>query len=78
MTNQNESVRGAAAGGEPDVMLTKRELAGRLRLTVKTVEKWQRQGLLPYLKVSKVVLFHWPDVVGHLKANFRICRPACK
>jgi hypothetical protein len=26
------------------------------------------------VKVGKVVLFHWPDVVDFLKGNFRVCR----
>ena len=34
------------------------------------------RGVLPYLKVGKVVLFHWPDVVDFLKGNFRVCRRA--
>jgi len=58
----------------PDDMLTKKELAGRLKLTVRTIENWQRRGVLPFLKIRKVVLFHWPDVVERLKANFGLCR----
>lgn len=61
-------------GNPSDVMLNKKELAERLKMTVRTVENWQRRGILPFVKVSKVVLFHWPDVVEHLKANFRVCR----
>ena len=55
-------------------MLNKRELAVQLKMTVRTVENWQRRGILPFVKVGKVVLFHWPDVVAHLKSNFRVCR----
>jgi hypothetical protein len=29
---------------------------------------------VPYIKVKKVVLFTWADVVDHLRRNFRICR----
>jgi excisionase family DNA binding protein len=61
-------------GNPSDVMLNKRELAERLKMTVRTVENWQRRGVLPYVKVGKVVLFHWPDVVDFLKRNFRVCR----
>src|SRR5689334_3253182 len=57
-----------------DQMLNKKELSARLKVTVRTVENWQAEGLLPYIKISTVVLFHWPDVLEHLKTNFRVCR----
>jgi hypothetical protein len=67
-------VSSSTASTSGDEMLTKRELAGRLKLTVRTVENWQRRGVVPYLKVSKIVLFHWPEVVQHLKANYSVRR----
>jgi excisionase family DNA binding protein len=60
--------------GVPDGFLNKKDLAQQLRVTVRTVENWQRRGVLPFCKIGKVVLFHWPDVRDHLKANYRICR----
>jgi len=57
-----------------DEMLTKKELAAKLKVTVRTIENWQREGHLPFIKISSVVLFHWPEVVEHLKANFKVCR----
>lgn len=57
-----------------DEMLTKRELAAKLKVTIRTIENWQRDGFLPYIKISSVVLFHWPEVLEHLKANFKVCR----
>jgi hypothetical protein len=61
--------------GDPrDEMLTKKELAGKLKVTIRTIENWQREGFLPYIKISSVVLFHWPEIIGHLKANFKVCR----
>ena len=67
-------IQPAPASNPSDVMLNKRELAERLRLTVRTVENWQRRGVLPFVKVGKVVLFHWPDVLQQLRTNFRVCR----
>ena len=55
-----------------DEMLTKQELAARLKVTKRTVENWQVNGLLPYFKVSCCVLFYWPDVIEHLKTHFRV------
>ena len=57
-----------------DEMLTKGELAAKLKVTIRTIENWQRDGFLPYIKISSVVLFHWPEVLEHLKANFKVCR----
>jgi excisionase family DNA binding protein len=55
-------------------MLTKEELAAKLKVTVRTVENWQHAGHLPYVKIACMVRFHWPEVVEHLKANFKVCR----
>ncbi len=66
---------GCSESSLSDVMLTKRELAERLKMTVRTVENWQRRGFLPYMKVGRMVLFHWPDVLEHLKSRFGVCRP---
>ena len=52
--------------------LTKQELAERLKVTVRTVENWQTAGLLPHLKISNAIRFHWPDVVEHLKTKFTV------
>jgi hypothetical protein len=57
------------AAGE---FLNKQEVADRLKVTIRTVENWQRAGLLPHLKISNAIRFHWPDVVEHLKRNFTV------
>jgi hypothetical protein len=54
-----------------DSLLLKRELAVKIRRSVRTVDSWMRQGKLPYLKVGKTVLFRWPDVLEKLNA-FRV------
>ena len=54
------------------VMLTKMELAAKLKVSLRTVGNWQRDGFLPGVKIANVVRFHWPEVVEHLKANFKI------
>lgn len=57
-----------------DEMLTKEELAPRLKVSVRTIEQWQHDGHLPYLKLGQVVLFYWPEVVKHLTTNFTVRR----
>lgn len=54
-------------------VLTREELAKRLRVSTRTVSEWQQDRTVPYLKVGKVVLFYWPDVIAHLRENFRVC-----
>jgi excisionase family DNA binding protein len=53
-----------ATGG----LLTKPEVAIKLRRSRRTVDLWMRQKKIPYFKVGKTVLFRWPDVLEKLKA----------
>jgi hypothetical protein len=73
MSATNPSTRQDEQEGQ-DVMLTKQELAARLKVTGRTIGNWQREGLLPYLKISSVILFDWREVREHLNANFKVCR----
>src|SRR5689334_20536363 len=68
-----EPAAGTAALQAPDEFLSKRELAQRLKGAVRTIERWQRQGIIPYVKCGHSVMFNWPDVVAHLEKNFRVC-----
>ena len=54
--------------------ITKEEVARRIKKTVRTVEHWQRRGILPYVKVGQSVLFKWPVVEAHLDRHFGVCR----
>jgi phage terminase Nu1 subunit (DNA packaging protein) len=74
MKDKTEILSAVAPEKSSDGMLNKKELAAKLKVTVRTIENWQASGLLPYLKISRVVLFHWPDVIEHLNKNFRVCR----
>jgi excisionase family DNA binding protein len=51
-----------------DALLTKRELAPKLKRSRRTIDVWMRQGKLPYFKLGKTVLFRWPDVLEKLNA----------
>ena len=57
-----------------DEMLTKDEVAARLKVSVRTIEQWQHDGCLPFLKLGQVILFHWPSVVKHLIEKFTVCK----
>jgi excisionase family DNA binding protein len=66
-TDSAEQDADRAAGG----LLTKPEVAIKLRRSRRTVEAWMREGKLPYLKIGKTVLFRWRDVLEKLNA-FRV------
>lgn len=53
-----------------DVMLTKEELAAKLKVSVRSIENWQHEGYLPFIKVANVVMFYWPTVISHLHTHF--------
>ena len=63
-----------AVGPKLDGFIDKAQLAAHLQVTVRTVENWMRRGALPFIAVGKVRLFHWPDVVEHLRTHHRVCR----
>ena len=48
-------------------LLTKRELAVRLKKTPRCIEQWMRRRYLPYIKIGHTVLFRWRDVLEALE-----------
>lgn len=55
----------------PDELLTKQELASKLKKTPRCIEIWMRQRYLPYIKVGRSVYFRWADVSTSLD-RFRV------
>ncbi len=52
-------------------LLTKQELASKLKKTPRCIELWMRQRYLPYIKVGRSVYFRWKDVLISLD-RFRV------
>ena len=50
-----------------DELLTKQELAARLKKTPRCIEQWMRRGYLPYIKIAHTVRFKWHDVLEALE-----------
>ena len=63
---------GASHPVPADVMFSKNELAPKLRVSVRTIENWQRKRYLPFIKVANVVIFYWPTVLAHLQTHFSV------
>lgn len=53
-------------------LLSKREMAAHLRKSTRTLDAWMALGILPYLKVSRTVLFDLDDVLAHLRRHHRV------
>lgn len=68
MTKTNEKSSQNRAETETE-LLTKRELAKKLRVTEKTVENWQNAGRIKKLTIGGAVRYSWPDVVASIKSQ---------
>jgi excisionase family DNA binding protein len=52
---------------EQPVLLTKKEVAVLIRKSVRTVESWMKQGLLPHMKLAgRSVLFDREVILANL------------
>jgi hypothetical protein len=61
-----ESKLPARDADDVDCLLTKKELAQRLKKSVRSIENWMKLRYLPYIKIGHSVLFRWRDVVEAL------------
>ena len=66
----------AAAPKESLGMLTRQEIAKQLRISTRTVDEWRQDKVIPCIKVGKVVLFYWPDVVSALREKYSVASAA--
>lgn len=55
-----------------EVYVTKEEVAKRLMKTARTVERWQRRGYIPFVKVGQAVLYKWADIEARLDQRFGV------
>jgi excisionase family DNA binding protein len=66
MKNDQSSIEAVSDG-----LLSKRGLAPKLQISIRTLDDWMRKGRIPFLKVGKTVRFRLTDVLEKLNA-FRI------
>ena len=52
-------------------LLKKGDVAKRCTISPRTVDNWMREGILPYLKIGKVIRFD-PDAVDLAIARFKV------
>jgi excisionase family DNA binding protein len=60
---------------ETDGLLTKVQMAQRLNISMRTLEGWMQQRLIPYVKPGKAVRFIWPDVEQALRRKSGVGYP---
>jgi excisionase family DNA binding protein len=49
-------------------LLTKFDIAERLKVAPRTVDSWMKKGKIPFLKIGKSCRYRWPDVLDKLNA----------
>lgn len=62
----NASTKEDEAESAGDGLDTKHTLAPKLRVSIRTVDQYMRDGRIPYIKVGKTVRFRWSDVIAKL------------
>jgi excisionase family DNA binding protein len=52
-----------------DDLLTKIEVAARMKVTPRTVDSWMKKKIIPFRKIGRAVRFDWSEVLDYLKAR---------
>ncbi len=55
--------------GADERLLTKQEMADRLQVDLRTVERWMAMGVLQPLRILGVVRFDWAEELERLKGS---------
>ena len=70
LTEKAEQSEVSESAGD-EILLTKGELAEKLKRSPRCIELWMRHRYLPYIKVGRSVYFRWKDVLVALD-RFRV------
>ena len=57
-----------------ELYIDKLEVGRRMTVRPRTVDRWMKQGRLPYYKLGRAVRFKWSEVEVHLVQMFRVAR----
>jgi predicted DNA-binding transcriptional regulator AlpA len=68
-TNQDTAVNRQ----EPEGYINKRQLAKQMGRTVRSIDTYMANGMIPFYKLGKTVAFKWSEVDEHIQAHFRVC-----
>jgi len=71
----HENGSAATKTDSTDVVLDKVQVAGRLNISLRTLETWMAEGDIPFWRRKKLVRFYWPDVEAYLRRRFGVGYP---
>lgn len=54
-----------------DPIMTKRQLATHLQVSMRTIDNWCQRGHLPHYKIGKVVRFRLSDIQGEWESKLK-------
>lgn len=55
--------------GQAKELITKSELAKKLRVTARTIDNWTSQGIIERIKIGRVSRYDWAEVISQLKSK---------
>jgi excisionase family DNA binding protein len=64
----------AASSPSAEPYVDKLEVGRRMGVRPRTVDRWMKQGRLPYYKFGRAVRFKWSEVEAHLARTFLVAR----
>ena len=53
---------------ETTELITKTQLAKKLKVTTRTISNWTAEGIIPQIKINSQVRYSWVDVLNSLKS----------
>ncbi len=59
-------------GGDGEVFVSKREVARRLGVSVRTMQRWMSRGAVRYHRMGQLTRFRWSEVCAGLR-EARFC-----
>ena len=69
MLSRMQNTKGSMVpDGVSEGLLSKRELAPKLRIGQRTLDLWMHQGRIPFFKIGRSVRFRLSDVLEKLNA----------
>jgi excisionase family DNA binding protein len=51
---------------------TRKQLATRYAVSLRTIDEWMSRGWIPFLKVGKCIRFSLPDVDAAIRQRFEV------
>ena len=51
-------------------LIDKKQMAARLSVTPRTLENWMKRGLVPYIRIGRVVRYDLEEVMRTLKRRY--------